>query len=204
VVVGDGDRRKVGIVEVDAADFLDGCSVEVDDAIFDFQRISWQGDDPLNPSLPAILGVEEGYEVIVPGLAVSVAVFADEDFVTFIEIWAHRVAGHGEDVEKVFANGESEAGDEGQREEDEGDINGKTVVVFEAVVISAGERHSTSVPCRVCSGDDCENGESDEDSLRWGGLGREEEYDYGDHSRDCAEMKKAATKGTAVNLSETG
>ena len=48
------------------------------------------------------------------------------------------------------------------------------------------------------------NGESDEDSLRWGGLGREEEYDYCDESCDCAEVKKAATKGTAVNLSETG
>ncbi len=60
MVVGDGDWGKVGFIGVDAADFLDGGSVEMDHAFFDFHRIPWQGDDPLNPGLSAVLGVEEG------------------------------------------------------------------------------------------------------------------------------------------------
>ena len=77
MVVGDGDRGKVGFVEVDAADFFDGCSVEVDDAFFDFQRIPWQGNDPLNPGLPAIRGVEEGDEVVVLGWNFSAGIGQD-------------------------------------------------------------------------------------------------------------------------------
>ena len=30
------------------------------------------------------------------------------------------------------------------------------------------------------------------------------DYGYDEESRECAEVKKAATKGTAINLSETG
>ena len=89
MVVRDGNRREVGIVDVDAAYLFDGGSVEVNDACFDLQDVPGQGDNSLHPGLPTIRGVEEGDEVVVLGLAVAIAVFADENFGTFIEGWAH-------------------------------------------------------------------------------------------------------------------
>lgn len=154
VVVGDGDLGKVGFVEVDTVDFFDGCSVEMDDTFFDFQYVPGQGDDSLDPALPTIRGVEEGDDVVVLWLAVAIAVLADEDFVTFVEGGAHRAAGHGEDVEKVFPDGEGETSDDRHHKEGESDIDGKSIVVFAAIVLSAGEGHSTGVPCGVGGGDD--------------------------------------------------
>jgi hypothetical protein len=204
VVVGDGEWGKVGFIGVDAADFLDAGSVEMDHAFFDFHRIPWQGDDPLNPGLSAVLGVEEGDEVVVPGLAVTVAVFAHEDFVTFIEGWAHRVAGHGEDVQKVFADGESQTGDDAHHEEGESDIDGKTVVVFEAIVFATGEGQPAGVPCGIGGGDECENDDGDEKGFRWGGLGRKGDDGDDKEGGEGGELKKTAAKGAAIDLSETG
>ena len=54
MVVRDGDRGEVGFVGLDAAYFLDGSSVEVNDACFDLQEVPGQGDHSLHPSLPTI------------------------------------------------------------------------------------------------------------------------------------------------------
>jgi len=148
-MVGNGDRGKVGFVEVDTVDFFDGCSVEVDDAFFNFQCVPGQGDDSLDPRLPTIRGVEEGDDVVVLWLAVAIAVLADEDFVTFVESGTHRAAGHAEDVKKVFPDGEGETGDDRHHEEGESDIDGKSIVVFAAIVLAAGEGHATGLPCGV-------------------------------------------------------
>ena len=204
MVVRDGKRGEVGFVELDAAYFFDGCSVEVNDACFDLHDVPGQGDDSLHPGLPTIRGIEEGDKVVAFWLAVAIAVFAHEDSVTFVKSGAHRVAGHGEDMQKVFANGESQAGDDGHHEEREGDIDGKTVVVFETIVFATGEGHPAGVPCRVGGGDECKNDDGDEKGFRGGRLGRKEDDGDDEEGGEGGDLKKAATKGTAIDLSETG
>ena len=107
-------------------------------------------------------------------------------------------------MQKVFANGESEAGGERHHEEAEGDIDGKTVVVLEAIVFATREGQSASVPCGIGGGNKCESDDGDEKGFRRCGFGRKEDDGDDEEGSERGELKKSATKGTAIDLSETG
>ena len=89
VVFRHGDGLRVGLVEIDAGDFLECFSVDVDDAFFDFQGVAGQADDALDPGLAPIGGIEEGDEIVAVRFAVAIGVLAHEDLLTRIERGTH-------------------------------------------------------------------------------------------------------------------